>query len=425
MIKDIVLQHKSERDMFISKSYILREKLGLAKKSLDSDLIKIITGSRRAGKSVFSILLLKDKNFAYLNFDDENLLKIRDYDEIVKAIFEIYPQAKFVLFDEIQNLENWELFVNKLQRRGFNLILTGSNARLLGKELATVLTGRYDPIEIFPFSFREFLRFKNFEIKEETPILPEVKGKVLNFLDVYLKHGGFPEVVVKDLDPKTYLETLFDAILFRDVVKRYKVRFPQKIYDLATYLVSNFSSLFSFTKLKNILEFRSTNTVEKYLRYLEESYLIFPLNRFSFKVKEQIKTARKIYLVDNGLILAKSFQSSQNLGKLMENLVFVEILRRGYESNKDIFYYKTSNGKEIDFVLKKGIKIERLIQVCYRIDNLETRTRELRSLAEASNELDCNDLLVITWDYKKEEVFKDKKVKFLPLWEWLLFDSEN
>ncbi len=423
MIENILLQHKSERDAFISRSYILREELRKASEFLDSDLIKIITGSRRAGKSVFSILLLKDKNFAYLNLDDENILKIKDYDEIVKAIFEVYPQAKFVLFDEIHNLKDWELFVNKLQRRGFNLVLTGSNARLLGKELATTLTGRYIPIEIFPFSFKEFLEANNFKIEKEAFTLSEVKGKALNYLDTYLKYGGFPEIVVKNLDPKIYLETLFDAILFRDIVKRYKVRAPEKIYDLATYLISNFSSMFSFTKLRDILGFRSTNTIEKYLAYLEESYLFFSLNRFSFKVKEQIKTAKKIYLVDNGFILAKSFQSSQNLGKLMENLVFVEIIRRGYKSNRDVFYYRTSNSKEVDFILKKGIKIERLIQVCYGIEDLETKKREGNSLIEASRELTCDDLLVITWDYEKEEGIKDKKIRFLPLWKWLLFKT--
>lgn len=420
MLKDILIQHKSERDRLLSKSYILREKLDFAKRYLDSDLIKVITGSRRAGKSVFSILLLRDRDFAYLNFDDESLLKIKNYDEIIKAIFEVYGEVKIILFDEIQNLESWELFVNKLQRRGLNLILTGSNAQLLGKELATTLTGRYLPIEIFPFSFTEFLKADNFEIKQEELFLPEVKGRILSYLDSYLKNGGFPEVVVKKLDAKTYLETLFDAILLRDVVKRYKVRFSQKIYDLATYLVANFSSLFSFTKLKNTLGFRSTITVEKYIKYLEESYLIFSLNRFSFKMKEQIKAPRKIYLIDNGFILAKSFQFSQNFGRLMENLVFVEILRRGYSLNRDIFYYKASNGTEIDFVLRKGINIEKLIQVCYETENIEIRERELKGLIRAGEELNCDTLIVITWDYEKEEEFRGRKINFIPLWKWLI-----
>lgn len=422
MIKNIILQHKLEQEKLLSKNYISREKLNFAKKFLDTDLIKVITGPRRVGKSVFSILLLKNKKFAYLNFDDENLLKLKDYDEIVKTISEVYPESKYILFDEIQNLEKWEFFVNKLQRRGYNLILTGSNAKLLSKELGTVLTGRYVPIEIFPFSFKEFLAGKNFEIKKEYFETPETKGRILNYLDSYLKNGGFPEVVVKNLEAETYLETLFDAILLKDVVKRYGVRFSQKIYDLATYLVNNFSSEFSFTKLKNILNFRSTNTVQNYLKYLEEAYLVFSLDRFSFKAKEQIRSPRKIYLIDNGFILAKSFQFSQNIGKLMENLVFVEILRRGCEPNKNIFYYKTRNKREIDFVLKEGLKIKKLIQVCYEINDLEAEKRELKSLLEASEELKCDDLSIISWDYEITKEFKGKKIKFIPLYKWLLED---
>ena len=391
MIKDIVLQHKIEKENLLSKSYIPREKLHTGKRFLDSDLIKVITGPRRAGKSIFCILLLQDKNFAYLNFDDENLVKISNYDEIVKAVFEVYPESKYFLFDEIQNLENWELLVNKLHRRGFNLILTGSNAKLLDEELATTLTGRYIYIDIFPFSFREFLKARNFEITTKEFILPEIKGRILNHLDGYLKNGGFPDVVVKDLDPKIYLETLFDAILLKDVVKRYKVRFTQKIYDLAVYLVTNFCAEFSFTRLSNILEFRSTNTLQKYLRYLEEVYLFFPLNRFSFKMGEQIKTPRKIYLTDNGLILAKSFQFSQNSGKLMENLVLVENLRRGNKLNKDIFYYKTKNNREVDFVLKEGPRIKKLMQVCYDLSDTQAKERELKSLIDASKELNCDE----------------------------------
>jgi len=226
--------------------------------------------------------------------------------------------------------------------------------------------------------------------------------------------------VVKNLDVKTYLETLFDAILLKDVVKRYKIRFVPQIYDLARYLVSNFSSEFSFTKLKKILGFNSTNTVEKYIKYLEESYLLFILNRFSFKLKEQIKTPKKVYVIDNGFISAKSFQLSHNTGKLIENIVFCELLRRDYRPNIDIFYYKTRNNKEVDFVLKQATKIEKLIQVCYDISDIITKEREIKSLLTASRELNCNNLLIISWDFEAEERYKDKIIRFIPLWRWLL-----
>ncbi len=420
MIKNIILQHKAEKERFITGSYVPREQLPYALKFLKTSLIKVITGPRRAGKSVFCFLLLKDKNFAYVNFDDEELLKVKNYDEIIEALYEVYPNSEYILFDEIQNLENWELFVNKLQRRNHNLILTGSNAKLLEKELSTVLTGRYVSIEILPFSFREFLKAKNVVIDKENFVLPEKKAKILHYLNEYLITGGFPEVVVKNLDPKIYLETLFDAILFKDVVKRYKVRFSQQISLLATYLISNFSSDFSYTKLRNILEFRSTNTIEKYIEFLEESYLLFTLNRFSYKVKEQIKAPKKIYVIDNGFITAKSFQLSKNTGRLMENLVFCELLRRGYKLNKEFFYYKTTNALEIDFILRKGLRVEKIIQVCYDVDNIKTKERELKAIVKASEELSCENLEIITWDYSNEEKFKNKKIKFTPLWEWVI-----
>ncbi len=419
MIKDIILQHKAEKERFLSKDYIVRDNSVRAREFLKNDLIKVITGPRRAGKSVFSFLLLKDENFAYLNFDDEKLLSIKDHDEIIKAVFEVYPGSQFIFFDEIQNLENWELFVNKLQRRGYNLILTGSNANLLKKELSTVLTGRYIPVEIFPFSFAEFLKAKNLRLNQEEKKLPEVKGKILNYLYEYLKNGGFPEVVVKNMDAGLYLETLFDAVLFKDVVKRHNVRFSQQIYNLALYLLSNACSEFTFTRLRNSLEFRSTSTVQKYLDYLEESYLFFSLNRFSFKMKEQVKTPRKAYAVDNGFILARAFQTSANSGKLMENLVLREILRNGYRLNETVFYYKTRNGKEVDFVLKEGLKITALLQACFDVENIETKNREIKALCEAGEELECNKFLLITWDYEGEEACKKGTIHYIPLFKWL------
>jgi predicted AAA+ superfamily ATPase len=422
VIREIVLQHKAERELFIlqAEKYVLRESIPYIQKFLDENIIKVISGPRRAGKSVFCILLLKNKNFAYLNFDDENLLKIKNYDEIIKALYEVYPDAKYFLFDEIQNLDKWELFVNKLHRRNFNLIITGSNSKLLEKEISSVLTGRYISVKVLPFSFREFLKAKNFELDKEKLHLPEIKGKILNLLSEYIFSGGFPEVVVKNLDAKIYLETLFDAILLKDVVKRYKVRFVPQIYDLAIYLLSNFSSEFSFTKIKNILGLKSVTTTQNYVRYLEESYLLFMLNRFSFKLKEQIKAPKKIYTVDNGFVLAKTFQLSVNIGKLMENAVFCELLRRNFRPNLDLFYYKAKNGKEVDFVVKQGSKAEKLIQVCYNTSDPKTKEREIKALSDASDELNCKDLEIISWDYEAEEKYKGKIIKFIPLWKWLL-----
>ena len=420
MLKEVIIQQKIEKARLITKDFINREKLAEAKKNLSSDLIKVILGPRRAWKSVFSQLLLKDKDFAYLNFDDDNLVNIENSDEIIKCIFEVYKKPRFLLFDEIQNLKNWELFVNKLHRRGFNLILTGSNANLLSKELSTSLTGRHFAYELFPFTFIEFLDSKEGSISKNEFNDPETKGKILNYLNEYLLHGGFPEIVVKNYEPKQYLSTLLDSILLKDIVKRHNVRFSQKIEDLFTYLVSNFSSEFSFTRLKNILGFNSTHTLQNYLQYLNETYLIFSLNRYSNKIKEQINAPKKLYLVDNGFIEAKGFQTSKNIGKLIENCVFIELLNRKYRINLDLFYYKTRNQKEVDFIIRKGIKINELIQICYDLSDPYTEKREINALLEASEELKCNNLKIITWDKEKEVKISKKKISFVPLFKWLL-----
>lgn len=421
MLKEIVLKQKKEKEYLSSLPYIERTKVGPAKKWLDSDLIKVVVGPRRAGKSVFSLLLLRGRNFMYFNFDEESLLTKEglNYDELMRELHFAYGETKFILFDEIQNLPNWELFANRLHRRGYNLTLTGSNAKLLSRELATALTGRHIPIEIMPFNFQEFLQAKNYKINFEYQTLPEEKAKLLQLTEEYLLKGAYPEIIVKNLEPKEYLSVLLDSLLFKDVVKRHKVRFSEQIDNLASYLINNVSNLYSLRRLANVLGLKSDITTGKYLSYLEEAYLIFSLSCYSYKVGQRIKSPKKIYIVDNGYVLARGVQHSQDKGKLMENLVFTEFLKRGYKANQSLFYYKTRNQKEVDFVLKEGLKIQTLIQVCYQLAP-EIEKKEIKSLIEASQELKCNDLLIITWEKEGEEKIKNKKILFKPLWKWLI-----
>ncbi|MBM4338762.1 MAG: ATP-binding protein [Deltaproteobacteria bacterium] len=414
-MKEIVLSQKFERDELLEGRYVQREGLKTATESLESSLIKVIIGPRRAGKSVFSIQMLKGQNFAYLNFDDERLASISDYDELLKAIRQVYGETKVVLFDEIQNLPHWELFVNRLHRRGFNIIITGSNAYLLSRELSTHLTGRYVQFRIFPFSFLEFLRAKEFAIDEALE-LKEKQGLLLSHLDDYLDKGGYPEIVVKGLSVRNYLTTLFESVLFKDIVKRYSVRYSKMLSDLAHYLVTNHSNEFSYTKLKNILAFRSVHTVENYTKYLNEAFLLFFVDRFSFKLKEQMRSPKKVYGYDTGVINAIKFKTGRDIGRLMENLVAVELMRREVDS----YYYKSVNGKEVDFVIKQRQKVTQLIQVCYDVDHYATKKRELASLTKAGKDLGCDQLTILTWDYQGEEKHADTRVNYLPLWRWLL-----
>jgi len=422
MIRDTVLKQKQEKERLLPLSYIERAKEKETRKWLSSDLIKVVLGPRRAGKSVFSLMLLKNSPFMYFNFDDE-VLAMKDginTNELMNELHSVYGKIKNILFDEIQNLSGWELFVNRLHREGYNLILTGSNARLLSKELATALTGRHIPIEILPFNFKEFLQAKNFQADSEYGSLPQKHGELLKLMDEYMVSGGFPEIAVNNLDPKGYLETLFDSLLFKDVVKRHRVKLSTQIGNLGSYLANNFSSLYSLRKLQDVLDLKSVTTTEKYTKYLEEAYLIFSLMRYSPKSTQRIKSPKKVYVVDNGFINAKAVQHSPDKGKLMENLVFTELVKKGAKPNSELFYYKTRNAREVDFILKKGIEIVELMQVCYEVKNPEVEQREIRALIEAAQELNVSDLTVLTWDEERETEQDGKQIHFKPLWKWLL-----
>lgn len=411
----------------MSLQYVVRTKDHFGKKWLDSNLIKVVLGPRRAGKSVYSLMLLKGRPFMYFNFDDEVLTSVGGIatDELMKKLHAAYGSIKTVLFDEIQNLPNWELFVNRLNREGYNLVLTGSNARLLSKELATALTGRHIPIEILPFDFKEFLRAKKFTVDVEYGSLPQKRGELLKLMEEYVMHGGFPEVVVSNLDPKDYLEVLFDSLLFKDVVKRHRVKFSSHIGNLGSYLINNFATLYSLRKLQDVLDLKSVTTTEKYTKYLEEAYLVFSVLRYSTKSILRIKSPKKVYIVDNGFVTAKAIQHSPNTGKLMENLVFTELVKNGAKPSSELFYYKTRNDREVDFVVKKGLVILELIQVCYEANNPDVEQREIKALVEAGKELSASGgkipkLTVLTWDEKRTIENSGMTIQFKPLWAWLI-----
>ncbi len=419
-MKDIILRQKFERDRYLARDYIPRDKLGYAQQWLRAELIKVIVGPRRAGKSTFAFMLLKDVPFMYFNFDEEAIHLLEDTDKLLEALHAVYGDVNTVFFDEIQNLPRWELFVNRLYREGYNVILTGSNARLLSGELATALTGRHIPIEIMPFNFQEFLRARGVNINQDELALPHKKGELLKLVYDYMVTGGFPEVVLNDFDFKEYLRILFDAIVFKDIVRRYNVRYPNQIVTLAEYLINNFSRYYTSRKIKNVLNMKSVTTVEKYLSYLEEAFLFVYLRRFYYKPTSRIKSPRKVYVIDNGYITSMSLRFSEDRGRLIENLVITELIKQGVRPNVELFYYNTRNNREVDLVIKKGTRVSSLIQVTYDLSSQATADREVRSLIEASDELNCHDLTILTWDYEKEETEKGKTIRFIPLWKWLL-----
>jgi len=413
MIRDIILIQKRELESRLKEKYVERS---INSTKLSSSLINVIIGPRRAGKSFFAVHALSRQGiFGYANFDDEKLIETKDYNEIIDAINTIYNNPKYILLDEIQNLDKWELFANRLNRQGYNIVITGSNSNLLSKELATHLTGRYSLINIFPFSFKEYLDAQGKELTEN-----ETKEK----LYLYMTYGGYPEPLLKKSEYKDYLSTLFNAIIYKDIVKRFRIRHVQAIEDLAVYLISNNAQEFSYNTLCKVTKCKSVHTVEKYLGYLEEAFIFFKINRFSFKVREQIASNKKIYCIDNGFIHARAFKFSPDVGKLYENIVAVELKKCEMNGIAHIYFWKSEQQEEVDFIVRQGLKTRQLIQVCYDLHNMKTKDREIRALLKASKELECKDLLVLTEDYQGEDILNwfgiKEKVKFMPLYRWLL-----
>lgn len=415
---NIVMSHKIERDELLKGSFVPREGLAEAVQSMTGGLIKVVIGPRRAGKSVFALQMLTaaiGSDFAYINFDDERLMQPLDLDELLKAMIQVYGDNRTVFFDEIQNVIGWELFVNRLQRRGYNIILTGSNAHLLSRELSTHLTGRYREFRLLPFSFAEFLAARSFAV-DETLAAPERQGLILKQLDDFLRIGGFPEVVVRGTEPSGYLTALFDGILFKDVVKRYGVRYSAKLHDVGRWLIGNVAREYTCTSLKNSLAFRSVHTVENYVSYLVEAFLFMSVTRYSLKTKVRMSAPRKIYAYDTGMVNAVRFRTGSDTGRLLENLVAVEWYRRGVE----FFSFKTGSGKEVDFAVRSTAGAFSLFQVCYDLSDQKTRKREFVALTKAAEELGVAGGTVLTWDEEGEELLGACRIRLIPVWKWLL-----
>jgi predicted AAA+ superfamily ATPase len=413
MLRDIVLVQKREMENRLQERYIER-KIPLPW-DLGNDLIKVITGPRRAGKSFYAVHLLQQAgSYGYVNFDDERLTAVGDYDEIVSAVNAVYNNPRYLLLDEIQNLPRWEMFANRLQRQGFRLLITGSNANLLSSELATHLTGRHAVAVLFPFSFGEYLATSG---NQRT----EVEKK--DALDAYAEQGGYPEPLLKKIDRRDYLRTLLQSTLYKDIVKRYKIRSVQGIEDLSLYLMSNIAREYSFNTLSGVTKCRSVHTVEKYIRYLQEAYLVFSLPRFSFKLKDQAGYNKKIYCTDNGMAVSAGFRFSADRGALYENLVAVALKKEEIAGRISLFYWKGTQNEEVDFVVKEGLHISQLIQVCADISNPKTLKREMRALIKASQGLHCDELLLLNDRINRTETIKwqdaKRQVRLIPLWQWL------
>jgi predicted AAA+ superfamily ATPase len=396
---------------------IQREQHAYASQFIRNPNILAITGVRRSGKSIFSYLLAKGSNFGYVNFDDERIHDVRteDLNSMLQAMYSLYGDVDTIVLDEVQRAPKWELFASRL-RVTKKLIVTGSNSTLLSGELATHLTGRYIDVTVHPFSFREFLVGTGFEKQVAYTTLE--RAKIISNLNEYMEVGGFPEV--RTVGPEI-LSRIYNDIVFKDIVQRYKIRKMEVARHLATYLVSGSGNEITYSSLSKALDIKSVDTVAKWVSYIERAFLVTRLERFDYKLKHRVKAPKKFYCIDTGLAKVAGFHFSKNTGNTMENVVAIDLQRwKSKQYGRDVYYWKDHQQREVDFILKNGPEVQQLVQVTYASDRREVPERELTSLGIASKALRCKNLLVITWDYEGEERLDGRIVKFTPLWKWLL-----
>ena len=373
----------------------------------------ILTGIRRSGKStILNQIMQKKANYCYANFEDERFIgfKASDFEQLNEVLIEVYNNPKIYFFDEIQNIEKFETFVRRLQDQGKKIIITGSNASLLSRELGTRLTGRYKSFEVYPFSFIEYLSFKRADFDKGWFYVAEKKVKLIKLFEEYFSSGGFPEYL-KNKD-KDYIRTIFDNILYRDIIARYSIKRQKIIKELVNMLATNVSSLFTYNSLKKSLGLANSITVKEYISYLNNSYLFFELQKFDFSIKRQLNAPKKIYLIDS-VFNQLGLNFSMNKGRILENIVFIELKRR----KKEVYYYSDNN--ECDFLVKEGIKIKEAIQVCY-ILNESNKKREINGLLEAMEKFKLKKGLILTHEQEEEIKAKNKKINVLPVWKWLI-----
>jgi len=407
-------QQKEKNEIVLERLTTRREEVCF---DLNSQLAQIVIGVRRSGKSTIchKILIQHKINYAYINFDDERLYNLTtdDLNTVLEALYMVYGDFRYLFCDEIQNIPSWFLFVNRLLRNKIRLIITGSNAKLLSSELSTHLTGRYNQIELFPFSFSEILEYKNISGNDDST-LGVARRK--SAFEEYMSQGGFPELLeVKN--KKAYIRNLFNAIIARDIKQRFSVRYPEALRKMADYLTDTLCIEINYKGLAKQFSFGSVHTAENYVGYLRQAYLLIGLQKFSFKSRERIRN-EKNYVIDTAFIsTAKEGFSEQNFGWRLENIVCIELFRRKNQTLNDVYYYK--NGYEIDFVLVSDNKVVELIQVAADISSPKTFNRETNALFRAATELRCNNLTLITLNENKTYTKDNRTIHIVSMIKWL------
>ncbi len=407
---------------------------------LDSPHVADILGVRRCGKTYFMYQLISSliesgtprTNILYINLDDDRLLplngdELRLLVDTYREFYEISPKHKLYLFlDEIQNIPDWEKWVKSTYDREqkIKIVISGSNASLLSSDLSTLLTGRHLTSRMFPFSFAEFLEAHEVKLYLKNLQYSKKNIEIKKRFNEYLENGGFPEVIFyPSIKHMELLQSYFEDIINKDIISRHNLRSAQTLKQLSVYCIENIAKTYTFNSLKKIFANYiplSTDVIINYLSYLENAFLLFSVKHYDYSLKKQINKPRKLYCIDTGMVNAVSFRFSNNTGQLYENLVFLQLLR----SNREIYYWQDDKGLEVDFVIKEGLKAGRLIQVCSDISDAVTRAREINGLVSGLKHFNIPEGTIITSDLFDEEKVDGKKIRYVPLWYWLLETEE-
>ena len=418
IILQVLAEQQEEVKGYKSLKWVSRKEESLFE--FDSKMAQVVIGVRRSGKSTLchKVLLEHGVKYGYVNFDDDRLadMKTEDLNTVLSCVYQLYgTDIPYLLLDEIQDVDGWYLFVNRLLRTNLHIFVTGSNAKLLSGELATHLTGRYNEIHLFPFSFSEYCDYHNIDMQSITTKADAERKRA--FMD-YIHDGGFPEMQGLR-NKRAYVQSLIEAILQKDIQKRFKIRNIEALRKLAHHLINNACQEINYDELSDLLGI-TDKTIRSYVGYLSQAFLIQLLTRHSYKSTIRIRN-QKAYIIDAGLQSNRdNALAPENIGWRLENVVYIELLRRCAYDFLDVYYHKhASRAKEIDFVVCDKNRAVELIQVAYEIDGQKTFDRETSSLVKASDTLSCNQLTLIAFSHTRDVEINGKIIHIVSALEWL------
>ena len=414
----ILKTQKRELEWLMSQPDLI-ERAQLGWFEVNSTLAYFAVGVRRCGKSVLCRMALAKSGFpfGYIDFDDEPLHNVQpvDLNDLLEAVYVVYGPVKHLFMDEIQDVPAWQLFVNRLLRQGMHIVITGSNSRLLTDERATHLTGRHIPVELTPFTFAEYRRYLGRGDAE----LAEGRAEARRDYEVYVERGGFPETF-KYADVRGYHKALYDSIVYRDILQRHKIREVALFNRVAYAVMKNYACQISANKLSNQLKTNSSNTVQNFIHFMEEAYLIHTVPLYGRKAWERTRIG-KAYAVDPGLAnyFTGHAPGEDQQGRRLENIVYLQLRNKQYELDFEVFYYRDDK-HEVDFLCQRRVRTMKLVQVCYDMSDEKTRRRELSALFEIGEKFKCDDLVVVT-DHENDEVKQgEQTVRIVDVVTWLL-----